>query len=309
MTTIETRLKYSKTNIEVPLKYANTPEYMFPPVGTCPGCPYGLIYRLFLKASGPKVILTTLPGCGGTGRLSYNNKPIDTVRTAFGNAASVPVGVSKALAAQGDTETVVVPIVGDGAAFDICMGAFSAAAERNDNMLVVVKDNEGYQNTGGQRSSASPWMTTSATTPSGAPKLEFKKDVDFIMADHGIPYLATATVAFPDDFMRKVKKAMGIKGFRFIHVLSPCPTGWGFPSEMTLELSRLAVDTRLFPLFEVENGVKYTINQQPKGLPLSKYIQNQRRFNELSQEDLARFESIVEKRWRRLQYLASYEGG
>ncbi len=304
MTTTGTPLRYSRTNIEVPLKYANTPEYMFPPIMTCAGCSYGLIYRLFFKASGPKVVITTLPGCGGTGRLSADGKPIDQVRSAFGNAASVPVGVSMALAAQGDNETVVAPIVGDGAIFDIGMGAFSAAAERNDNMLVVVKDNEGYQNTGGQRSSASPWMITSATTPPGAPKLQFKKDIDAIFAAHGIPYLATATVGFPDDYMMKVKKAMTIKGFRLIHVLSLCPTGWGFPSELTMELSRHAVDTKVFPLFEVEDGTKYTINHIPLGLPLSKYTEPQRRFRDLAAEDIAEFENNVEKRWQRLCYLA-----
>ena len=147
-------------------------------------------------------------------------------------------------------------------------------------------------------------MSTSATTPLGAPKLQFKKDVDAIFAAHGIPYLATATVGFPDDYMMKVKKAMSIKGFRLIHVLSLCPTGWGFPSELTLELSRMAVETRIFPLFEVENGVKYTINHKSKGLPLLKYNQPQGRFRELSAEDLTAFESNVEKRWQRLCYLA-----
>ena len=229
MTTIETPLRYSKTTIEVPLKYSNTPEYMFPPLATCPGCAYGLIYRLFLKASGPKVIITGVPGCGGSGRLSSGGKPIDSMGSPLGNAPSFAAGVSLALQAQGDTETVVAPIIGDGAAFDIGMGALSAAAERNDNMLIVCKDNEGYQNTGSQRSSASPWMTTSATTPAGAPKLEFKKDIASILVAHKIPYLATAIVGFPDDYMQKVKKAMKIKGFRFIHVLSPCPTGWVSP--------------------------------------------------------------------------------
>ncbi len=304
MTTTKEPLKYSNTNIEAPVKYVNTPEYMFPPIMTCPGCSYGLIYRLFFKAAGPKVVITTLPGCGGTGRLTANGKPIDSVRTAFGNAASVPVGVSIALEAQGDTETVVVPIVGDGAIFDIGMGAFSAAAERNDNMLVIVKDNEGYQNTGGQRSSASPWMTTSATTPPGFPKVQFKKDLDAIFAAHGIPYLATATVGFPDDYMMKVRKAMRIKGFRMIHVLSPCPTGWGFPSDMGIELSRMAVETRVFPLFEVEHGSKYTITHQSKGLPLSKYTGPQRRFRELSASDMGKLEKNVQERWQRLCYLS-----
>ena len=306
MTTTKEPLRYSKPSIEVPLKYSNTPEYMFPPIMTCPGCPYGLIYRLFLKASGPKVIITGVPGCGGSGRLLAEGKPIDTTGSPFGNAASFAAGVSLALAARGDTETVVAPIVGDGAAFDIGLGALSAAAERNDNILIVVKDNEGYQNTGNQRSSASPWMSTNATNPSGFSKVEFKKDVISILAAHRMPYLATATVGFPDDYMNKVRKAMKIEGFRLIHVLSPCPTGWGFPSEMTLELSRLAVETRLFPLYEVENGVKYTINHEPKGLPLSEYLKKQRRFRDISPQDLDKFEREVEDRWQRLQFLASY---
>jgi len=306
MTTTKAPLKYSKTSIEVPLKYSNTPEYMFPPIQTCPGCPYGLIYRYFLKAIGPKVIVNGVPGCGGSGRLMADGKPIDQMGSLFGNSASFATGVSLALAARGDTETVVAPIVGDGAAFDIGMGSFSAAAERNDNMLVVVKDNEGYQNTGGQRSSAAPWMSTNATNPSGFSKVEFKKDIDSIMAAHRIPYLATATVGFADDYMRKVRKAKNINGFRLIHVLSPCPTGWGFPSEMTLALSRLAVETKLFPLYEVENGVKYTITHEPKGLPLSEYLNKQRRFRNISPEDIEKFERAVEDRWQRIQFLASY---
>lgn len=307
MTTIKEPLKYLKTSMEVPVKYSNTPEYMFPPTGSCPGCAYGLIYRLFFKASGPKIITTSMPGCGGAGRLVSDGIPIDTARSAFGNAVSVAAGISLGLIAQGDTETVVVPFVGDGCVFDIGMGALSAAAERNNNLLFVVKDNEGYQNTGDQRSSAAPWMSTNTTNPPGFAKVEFKKDIDSILASHRIPYLATATVGFPDDYMRKVKKAMSIKGFRLIHVLSPCPTGWGFPSEMTLALSRLAVETKLFPLYEVENGVKYTINHEPKGLPLAEYLNSQRRFRDISSAQLEKFEREVEKRWNRLQFLASYD--
>ena len=149
-------------------------------------------------------------------------------------------------------------------------------------------------------------MSTSTTAPPGAAKLEIKKDIDAILAAHRIPYLATVTVGFPEDFMSKVKKAMSIKGFRFIHILNPCTSGWGFPSEKTVELARLAVETNVFPLFEVENGVKYTISHEPKGLPLSDYIKPQKRFNDMKPEDLARFEKDVESRWQRLKFLASY---
>lgn len=307
MNTTKELLKYPNTSIEAELKYLYTPEYVFPPTGACPGCAYGLIFRLFLKASGPNILTTSMPGCGVINRLENDGVPIDSVRSAFGNAVSIAAGVSHGLRAQGDNETTVVPFVGDGCVFDICMGAFSAAAERNDDLLFVVKDNEAYQNTGNQRSSASPWMSNTTTTPQGFNKSEFKKDIGAIMAAHRIPYLATASVAHPDDYMRKVKKAMSVKGFRMIHVISPCPTGWGFSSELTLELSRLAVDTNLFPLYEVINGVNYTITHKSKNLPLIEYLNKQRRFRNVSAEQIDYFEKEVESRWRRLQFLATYD--
>ena len=307
MTTIKEPLKYSDTSIEVPLKYSNTPEYVYPPTGACPGCAYGLIFRLFLKASGPKIITTSMPGCGVITKLESDGAPIDSVRSAFGNAVSIAVGVSLGLKMQGDDETVVVPFVGDGCVFDIGMGALSAAAERNNDLLFVVKDNEGYQNTGDQRSSAAPWMSTNTTNPPGFAKVEFKKDIGAIMASHKIPYLATASVAYPDDYMRKVKTAMSMRGFRMIHVFSPCPTGWGFGSELTLELSRLAVESSLFPLYEVKNGVEYTINHQPKGAPLTDYLSKQRRFRDITPEQVEAFEAEINRRWHRLKFLATYD--
>jgi len=280
---------------------------MFPPTGSCPGCAYGLVYRYLLKAVGPNVIVTGIPGCGGSGRLEYDGKPIDTMGSAFGNAGSFASGISSALTAMGDTETIVMPVAGDGGTFDIGFGAVSAAAERNENMLYVCKDNEAYQNTGNQRSSASPWMSTNATNPSGFSKEERKKDVDGILAAHRIPYLATATVAFPEDLMNKVKKAKDIKGFRFIHVLSPCTTGWGFPADQTITLSRLAVETNVFPLYEVEDGVKYTLNYKPKGTPVTEYLKMQRRFRDMSTDGLSDFNKDIEERWDRLQFLTGYK--
>jgi pyruvate/2-oxoacid:ferredoxin oxidoreductase beta subunit len=297
------------TMTEIQLKYSRTPEYIIGPTGYCPGCPFGLSLRYFLKATGPNVIIHTLPGCFSSRRLEHEGKPIDITGSPFANASSFCAGVSSALEAQGDTDTVVVPWAGDGATFDIGMGQVSAAAERNDNILYVCNDNEAYQNTGNQRSSAAPWMSTNATNPAGAAKLEFKKDMDLIMAAHGIPYLATVSVAYPDDFMRKVAKAKAIKGFRFIHILNPCPAGWGFSSEKTMEIARLSVETSIFPLFEVENGVKLTITHTPKGLPVSEYVKPQQRFRSMSQEDLARIERDVQNRWHRIQFLASYDNG
>jgi pyruvate/2-oxoacid:ferredoxin oxidoreductase beta subunit len=136
--------------------------------------------------------------------------------------------------------------------------------------------------------------------------MEFKKDIMSIMAAHAIPYAATASIAYPDDLMRKAKKAKAIQGFRFLHILTPCPQGWGFPLHLTVELARLASHTKVFPLFEVENGVYVTINKKPKGLPLSKYTQIQNRFRDVTDEALLELEKIIEQRWRRLLYLAGY---
>jgi len=216
-------------------------------------------------------------------------------------------GMKSALLAQGDTETVVVAYTGDGATFDIGFAAVSASAERNEDILYACNDNEAYQNTGNQRSSAAPWLSTNTTNPVGAAKQEYKKDIMGIMMAHAIPYAATATIAFPDDLMRKAEKAKNTKGFRFLHLLDPCPTGWGFNSDLTIEMSRLAVETRVFPLFEVDNGVNMTINYQPKGTPLVEYLRPQRRFREITEEQVAEFQRNVDRRWKRLLYLAAYK--
>ncbi|GAF82630.1 unnamed protein product [marine sediment metagenome] len=297
------------TTIEAPLKYSKDYEYLKPPNlrPQCPGCAYGPTARYLYRAIGPKVITTSVPGCGFPSGVGPDGIAIDVMGALFGNAASLAAGISSALEVLGDTETMVVPIIGDGGTFDIGFGAVSAAAERNDNMLYVCKDNEAYQNTGNQRSSAAPWFSTNTTNPSGFAKPEYKKDIDTILAGHRIPYLATVTVAFPDDFMRKVEKAKSIKGFRFIHVFCPCPTGWGFTADLTIEMARLAVETKYFPLFEVVNGVDMTINYQPKGTPLAEYLRPQRRFREITEEQVAEFQRNVDERWERLLYLAAYK--
>jgi len=239
--------------------------------------------------------------------MMHEGKRLDSIGSPFGNIAMFAGGISSGLRAQGNTDTIVVGWGGDGATFDIGFGGISASAERNEDILFICVDNEGYQNTGNQRSSASPWMSTNTTNPSGFAKMEFKKDIDTILAAHRIPYAATASVGYPDDLMAKVEKAKNAKGFRFVHIFSPCPTGWGCPSELTMEIARLAVDTKVFPIFEIENGVEMVISRQPIGLPISEYLKSQRRFRDMSEEDRAYLEKNVEARWQRLQYLADYK--
>ncbi|MBU2498973.1 MAG: pyruvate synthase subunit beta, partial [Proteobacteria bacterium] len=193
-----------------------------------------------------------------------------------------------------------------GATFDIGLQVLSGAAERNDDIIYVCCDNEAYQNTGNQRSSATPWGGITSTNPVPAPKVERKKDIMHIMAAHRVTYAATATVAYPEDLMRKVKKAKDARGFRFLHILAPCVTGWMYRSEQTIEISRLAVETRVFPLFEVEKGVDFIVSVEPQGLPVDDYLKPQGRFRHLTPRQIDEIQSDVNEKWNRLKWLASY---
>ena len=157
-------------------------------------------------------------------------------------------------------------------------------------------------NTGTQRSSATPCFAWTTTTPTHHPKEDQKKDIMAIMADHHIPYAATATIAYPEDFFRKMEKAKQIKGTRFIHLLSPCPPGWKIPSELTVKLSRLAVRTRIFPLYEIEDG-KYTIQEDcmKDPVPMQEYLRLQGRFSHLKNQEVESIQRMVDEQWERLQ--------
>ena len=284
--------------------------------GACAGCAMPIALRHFLKATGEKVMFIGTFGCvmpivinGPDARpiTEYKGKPIPWVWVPFGSTAIYAGGVKAGLEARGETQTEVVVWAGDGAAFDIGFGGLSAAAERNEDMIYVCYDNEAYMNTGIQRSSATPWGSTTSTNPSPAQKPEMKKDLTLILAEHRIPYAATATVAYPEDLRRKVQKAKGMQGFRFLHVLSPCPTGWYYPSGLTVKISRLAVETKVFPLFEVENGTAFTINEEPDGVPLDAYLKLQGRFKHLGPEGVERLQKAIDERWDRLQWLAQYK--
>lgn len=291
-------------------------EYLVPPKGglsACSGCAIPLALRYFLKATGGEVILVVPPGCTlaiimfPSFSLMYQGRPITALSALFGSTAVFASGLKTALTARGDVETEVVAWGGDGATYDIGLQTLSGAAERNDDIIYVCCDNEGYQNTGNQRSSATPWGAITSTNILPTTKSERKKDIMQIMSGHSIPYAATATIAYPDDLIRKVKKAKQIKGFRFLHILAPCVTGWMFPSELTVEVSRLAVETKIFPLFEVENGTNFTINKIPESKPVEEYLKIQRRFKHLTSQQIADIQGEVDRKWKRLQWLANYE--
>ncbi len=187
---------------------------------------------------------------------------------------------------------------GDGGTFDIGLQALSGAAERNEDILYVCYDNEAYMNTGIQRSSATPWGAWTTTTPEAHPEASPKKDMLAIMAAHRIPYLATATIAYPLDLLEKVRKAKGVRGFRFLHVLSPCPPGWKYADDETIELAHLAVACRVFPLVEVEAGQRWRLTLDPSPPePVTPYLRRQGRFRHLTEDQEAYIQREVDARW------------
>ncbi len=274
----------------------------------CPGCGGSLAMRLVLKALGPKTIVT-MPACCWTivsGPFPQTALSVPLLHTAFETTAATAAGIRAALDMQGDTETTVLGWAGDGGTFDIGLQALSGAAERNEDILYVCYDNEAYMNTGIQRSSATPWGAWTTTTPAATPKSHPKKDMMAILAAHRIPYAATATVGHPVDLVEKVRKAKGIRGTRFIHVLSPCPPGWRVADEETVDLARMAVRTRVFPLVEVEHGQRWRLTADHPGDPVEPYIRRQGRFRHLTPEQIRSVQADVDARWETLTRRVAY---
>ena len=277
-------------------------EYLVFGHGACPGCAMPVMTRHILHALGQDTITVVTASCLGTILCTYPFSPIkiSSYSTPFASAAAAASGIKAALDMRGDFQTTVVAIAGDGGTFDIGIQALSAAAERNDDFIYLCYDNEAYMNTGIQRSSATPWGAWTTTTPPESLKSQPKKDILEIMAAHRIPYAATASIAYPEDFARKMKKAKDTRGFKFIYVLSPCPVGWRFSSENTIRLARLAVQSKFFPLYEVVNGDRYVLSLEPEGVPVDEYLELQGRFSFLREGDMERIQENVDREWGRL---------
>ncbi|MBE0616424.1 MAG: 3-methyl-2-oxobutanoate dehydrogenase subunit beta [Proteobacteria bacterium] len=283
-----------------------TQERMYSGHLACPGCGAAIAMRFLLKGLGDQAVVA-IPACCWSiiaGPFPYSALKVPILHTAFETGGAVASGIRAALDARGDTETHVVTWAGDGGTFDIGLQALSGAAERNEDLLYVCYDNEAYMNTGVQCSSATPPGAWTTTTPTGSPKRTGKKDIMQIMAAHRIPYAATASIAYPEDLVRKVQKAVSIRGTKFLHIYATCPTGWKVASEVSVRLARLAVQTRVFALYEVEDGERYTINVEPVGYLVDEYFQSQGRFKHLSREDLDRIQERVDHDWERLKALA-----
>jgi len=272
-------------------------EFVYPGHTACPGCSAVLAMRWVLKALGPKTIMVIPPGCSGpiAGGFPISALKIPILRIAFGTTASSASGIRAALNATGKKNINVLAWAGDGATLDIGLQALSSAAERNDDIIYVCYDNEAYMNTGVQKSSASPEGAWTTTTPDS--KNTPKKDIVGIMAAHKIPYIATASVGYPKDLIRKMEKAKKIPGTKFIHIFSPCTVGWRYSPELTIKIAKLATQTGIFPLYEIEDGERYILNRKRGKKPLKEYISLQGRFRNLDNQGLRRLEDWVDKRW------------
>ncbi len=285
-------------------------ELMNPGHLACQGCGATLAMRYVLKAMGQKTVLC-IPACCWSvidGPFPYSCLDVPIYHCAFETAAVSASGVKAGLEMVGDKETNVVAWAGDGGTFDIGIQALSGVAERNDDIIYVCYDNEAYMNTGTQRSSATPYGAWTTTTPVKHFKNRPKKDIDAIMAAHRIPYIATASIGYPEDLFKKVKKAKDIKGTRFLHVYAPCPSGWKSRPEDTVKLARMVVQNSMFPLYEIEWGEKYILNIIPREKkPIDDYLRLQGRFHHLDEKEISLLQQEVDKSWERLLKLAKKE--
>jgi pyruvate ferredoxin oxidoreductase beta subunit len=278
----------------------------------CIGCGEALAVRLACKALGRSVIIANATGC-----MEIVSSPLPTtswnvpwIHTLFENTAAVASGIESALKmlmkkgriAQQDI--TVVAMAGDGGTSDIGLQALSGAMERGHNFVYICFDNEAYMNTGIQRSSATPYGASTTTSPAGKVSIgqfSWKKNLPAIAVAHNIPYVATASPSYPMDLIEKVQKAAATPGPAYVHILSVCPTGWRCPTDLSVRIGRLAVETGIFPLYEVENG-KYKLNFDfPELRPITDYMKLQGRFRHLSEDIIARIQKRVTAEYNALK--------
>jgi len=295
------------------IKSLPTDEYLTMGNTGCPGCPSNLALRITLKALGKNTVFV-IPACcavvclGGYPNTTFNVPVMSIAFEASGAGAS---GLVAGLKRQGKADTNVVVWAGDGGTYDIGLQALSGAVERNTNFIYICYNNEMYSNTGIQRSGATPYGAWTTTTWTG--KTEPKKDLPAIMRAHGVPYMATAVASYPEDLFDKVRKAMTIKGPKYIEILAPCPPGWRFPMEKTVEMGRLAVETGAWALYEYEDGKlnfnlrsRSILEQKSEPKPLEEYMKLQGRFSHWFKPErngvaLAEMQRSLEMNWGRFR--------
>lgn len=274
----------------------------------CKGCGLAIAVRHILNTLEPSMVVN--PACCFT--VTSSNFPGTALKNCYLEyvpfAMAVPIASGIKIGLRGTSKgdkALVVPVAGDGGTYDIGFDKLSAGAEREDDMVYVCYDNEAYMNTGVQRSGATPKYAATVTTPPPFVKTQFKKDIIGILERHRVSYAATLNFAFPADFAAKIKKAKEMKGFRFLLVLVPCSPGWKFSPELTVKISRLASESGIFPLYEVESG-KYRITVQPKDdknrfEKLKEYLAAQGRFKHLNSEQIKEVYEDARVELRRLK--------
>ena len=265
----------------------------------CPGCGHAIGVRMVLRALGHRAVVVIVPSCVAVISGPFPNAAfgVPAFHSAFEIAAPTAAGISRPLKIQGTED---IPVL----AFDIGLQSLSGAADRNEDFIYVCMDNEAYMNTGIQVSSATPRFAWTGTSPAGNTRQ--KKQIMEIMAAHRIPYAATASIGFPEDLMNKVKRAKETSGTRFLHLLSPCPTGWKMGENMSPIAAVAAVETNIFPLYEIVDGLHYTINYYSQNLPVEKYLMMQGRFKHLEPDQIEAIQAETDRAWADLKNRAAW---
>ncbi|MBW1892855.1 MAG: pyruvate synthase subunit beta [Deltaproteobacteria bacterium] len=278
-------------------------ELVHPGNRACSGCGLGLIYRVGLKALGKNTILVVPPSCLTVlqGLYPIASTRLPCLNVTFASTAAAATGVLGALRAQKNDQTIVAAWAGDGGTSDIGIQSLSGACERGENLIFICYDNEAYMNTGVQRSGTTPQGVLTTTTPIKG-KLQVKKDVPAIIAAHGLDYVATASASYPLDLFDKISKAKTIPGPKYIHVHTPCPAGWGFEPRYSIKIGRLAVETGLFDLYEIEYSKQRLTNASEKLLkkklkPVTEYFKTQSRFRALKKDKIEEVQRQVDAKW------------
>ncbi|MDR3592016.1 MAG: thiamine pyrophosphate-dependent enzyme [Negativicutes bacterium] len=271
----------------------------------CAGCAMELLDRHALRILGDDIVLFGAPSCN----VLSSKVKTPYYGTLMTQVASSATGVSRYFR-HIKKDTICVAIIGDGATADLGFGQLSAAAERGERILYICYDNEAYMNTGIQRSSTTPlgsWTNTTQVGAKGRGRQGEPKNVPLLMAFHGIEYTATATLAYPEDFVQKLLKAKEAvkKGMAYIHVLTPCPTGWKFKTEHAVDVTRKAVETNYFPLWEAEKGVIKITHEVPNPAPIQEFIQSMKRFSHLCEEEIEKVQEQVDRSFDRIKKIAS----
>lgn len=289
-----------------------TQNVMTPGSSACQGCGGELILRRVMQIAGNNSVFAVPPGCmAGAGVDGWNfsngcTAPIHI--TLLDNTASFMSGVSEMYQRRGRTDVNIVAIAGDGATADCGFQSLSGAAERGAKILYVCYDNEGYMNTGYQRSSTTSHGSNTSTTPAGAAingKEQQQKYLPLIMAMHNIEYCATASPSNMADLVAKIQKGLAAskKGFAYLHVFSPCPTGWKFAPDQSIEIAKKAVASNMFPLWEMENG-KYQLSEVKKPITVAEFVKSIGKFKSLTGDDIAAIQRMVDARMELLRKLA-----